>query len=207
MNTVLNREQWEDSQKNESAFWKSQLAVNNTEQQGRNGWYRYHVFPHWFSHHSFANQIVVDVGSGPRGILYTIEDAKLLIAVDPLMDTFRQQGYILNDKKVRSVSGSAEAIPLADNMADVVFSLNMLDHVQNPEKCLEEMHRILVVGGTLVLCVDMRPTELLDAYHKLQLVDEWLKCELERIKFKGKYYYVPHQTGNPTIQFCATVIK
>jgi len=207
MKCTLEKEQWEDSQKNELAFWCTQRETGNTEQIGRNGWYRSHIFPVWFAQHSFFNQMALDIGSGPRGILHTIKDASRCVAIDPLMDEFREQGYSLDSDYVESVQGSAESLPSIAYGADVVFSLNMLDHTQDPAKCLEEMYRVLRFGGTLVLCADMRPTELLDAYHKLQLTEEWLNSELKRIGFKSSSFLKPHQKGNPTVQFCAIAIK
>ncbi|MBI5806514.1 methyltransferase domain-containing protein [candidate division TA06 bacterium] len=48
-------------------------------------------------------------------------------------------------------TGDAYKLPYPDNFADVVICQTMLMHLSNPQKAVNEMHRILKPGGT-VLC-------------------------------------------------------
>jgi SAM-dependent methyltransferase len=47
--------------------------------------------------------------------------------------------------------GVAEDLPLASGCADVVLSTQSLEHADDPGDLLDEAHRVLAVGGTLLL--------------------------------------------------------
>lgn len=205
--------EWTDSQRNELAFWRAQHATGNLEQWHRVGWYRNVCFPGWLPRQCFDGKVLYDIGSGPEGVLHYVGDAALRkIAVDPLMDLFKEVGYVVNKNGVESYAGDGEMLGPVEVLAntgkaDVVFCLNCLDHCRAPGDVLRNCRDLLKPGGELVLCCDMRPTELLDAYHKLQVTEQWLLKELAFVGFDCTYCIVPHQTGNPTTQFCAICVR
>lgn len=45
------------------------------------------------------------------------------------------------------IVASADAIPLPDDSKDSIISTQMLEHVKYPEKCVQEMYRVLKTGG------------------------------------------------------------
>ena len=49
------------------------------------------------------------------------------------------------------VAGSAEEIPFADGSFDAIWSIAVLEHVQQPEKALQEIVRVLKPGGVAYL--------------------------------------------------------
>jgi ubiquinone/menaquinone biosynthesis C-methylase UbiE len=49
------------------------------------------------------------------------------------------------------LTGVAEALPLASESVDVIFSYDVLEHVHVPETCLRECWRVLKPGGRLLL--------------------------------------------------------
>lgn len=42
-----------------------------------------------------------------------------------------------------------ESIPIADDSIDIVINIAVLEHIKNPEKVVDEIHRILKKGGTV----------------------------------------------------------
>src|SRR5262249_48981294 len=49
------------------------------------------------------------------------------------------------------VVGSAEELPFADGSFDALWSITVLEHVQHPEKALQEVARVLKPGGVAYL--------------------------------------------------------
>ena len=57
---------------------------------------------------------------------------------------------------IRVLDADAGALPLPDDAADAVTMLDVLEHLEDPEGALAELHRVLKPGGTLVLSVPHR---------------------------------------------------
>ncbi len=59
----------------------------------------------------------------------------------------------LGVKNVDLVSCSGEGLPFCDNTFDLVFSSSVLEHIDNKEKALKEMLRVVKPGGTVIFIV------------------------------------------------------
>jgi len=102
----------------------------------------------------FTGKTIVDVGSGIRGVLGVVK-AKRKIGIDPCIDEVRQ--YFNLPGNIEFISAKAERIPLPDKCADVVVCINTLNHVENPTRVMEEIHRILAPGGLFLFEVYLEP--------------------------------------------------
>lgn len=99
---------------------------------------------------------VADIGCGPYGILTGVAEEAgrfrrrpLLVGVDPLMRFFVSQiGILRSRENVRLYCARAEELPLADGCCDLVFCVNALDHMDQPESSIRELRRVLRPGGT-----------------------------------------------------------
>jgi len=137
----LSELEWKDSQQNEAWFWKEQKKSGNLEQRQRNVYYRNvledncEILRNFFDFNVLDDKVLVDVGSGPEGILHVL-DGKRKIAIDPLMDEYKSLGYRITDNNVECICCDAESIAELDLTADVVFCLNALDHMQDPKLAL-----------------------------------------------------------------------
>ena len=202
---TLSSDQWADSQHHEEWFWHTQREGGNTEQIARNDYYTSYIFPQFFFNTSLADKVLVDVGSGPEGILHVLE-AKRKVAIDPLMKQFREMGYPVNSGDVETYCMPGEDLDVLDFLADVAFCLNALDHAKDPGRVLDHIHNLLVPGGKLLLVVDMREVKDLDVYHKLSLDHRSLRNELSGYSDVDQWI-VPHQKPNPVRQFVAVCTK
>lgn len=114
-------------------------------------------------------KIVVDIGSGPLGGIVRGFDCKIGIAIDPLNNQFEKIGWIIQDKCFIPLVAPAESLPLIGNFADIVCTMNALDHMKNVDRAISEMVRILKIGGRLYINVDLRKKHLICEGHKICL--------------------------------------
>ncbi len=98
-----------------------------------------------------VGDLVVDVGCGPgvaaraaarRGIR--------VVGVDPAAVMLRVARACTRDGAVRYVEGRAEALPLADGEATVLWSIATVHHWSDIDAGLREARRVLRAGGRLV---------------------------------------------------------
>ena len=114
------------------------------------------------------NKIVVDIGPGPIGLLEA-SNAKFKIAIEPLANEFRKHNLLPKGSDVIYLSIPAEKMPLLDKSIDIVISRNSLDHVDNPNKVVNEIIRILKPGGYFFLNVDINhPPMIAEPHHLTQ---------------------------------------
>ena len=100
-----------------------------------------------------AGDRLVDIGCGPGVAMRRataagatsvvgVDPARVMLRVGRLSSMFRSRGA-----DVRFVEGAAEAVPLADASATVVWSLSTVHHWRDVERGLREVHRVLIPGG------------------------------------------------------------
>lgn len=110
---------------------------------------------------------VLEIGSGPIGIA-TFFDLGQCTAVDPLHDFYQSHPALaqLRNPDVRYLTGSGESLPFATGEVDIVIIENVLDHTKDPDRVLNEIHRVLRPDGVMFFRVNVR-TPLGTAVHKL----------------------------------------
>jgi len=97
-------------------------------------------------------KVVVDVGSSDSTLCRLIrESSRLAIAVD--VDGETLQRVRLADDRAILVEASATRLPIRTASVDIVLFLDVLEHVDNEPRAIEEIHRVLRPGGTLLLSV------------------------------------------------------
>lgn len=165
---------------------------------------------------------VLEVGCGPhtniRYILPKITFDKLWLE-DPLIQYYitynlnkpnsfinylnkkfrkRSENYLVKifsdlNIKVDLSSSKLEDLPYKDHQMDLVICINVLDHVNNYEQCMQEIFRVLNNGGLLILGQDLSnqedlmhcPESYTDIGHPIK-IDHLI---LEQT-FTGKYHKI-----------------
>jgi ubiquinone/menaquinone biosynthesis C-methylase UbiE len=105
-----------------------------------------------------AGDRLVDVGSGPG--LAARRAASLgadVVAVDPASMMLRVGRLANRAKGLRYAKGTAEAVPVADGWATVVWSLATVHHWPDIDAGLREVGRVLAPGGRFV-AIERRTT-------------------------------------------------
>ena len=144
-------------EKNELDYWRARKLKEGTL---NNQHYQYFYTEHFGIEKSFyKDKVILDLGCGPRGSLEWATKTKRNIGLDPLADEYLKLGA--SEHKMEYISAASEQIPLEDKVCDAIFSFNSLDHVENIEKTIREIKRILKPGGIFLLLVEVNhpPTD------------------------------------------------
>lgn len=98
----------------------------------------------------FRKAAIVEIGSGPFGMLGCIPHARGL-AIDPLMSSFA--GYMRQywRKSPIRVASMGEELPARSGTFDAALAINTLDHTLEPEKILKEVYRVLKPGALFII--------------------------------------------------------
>ena len=101
----------------------------------------------------YRGKKILDIGCGPRGSLEWAAEADVRVGIDPLAAAYRQLGT--NRHAMQYVAGGAEDLPFPDGFFDVVCSLNSLDHVDDLDKTIIEICRVLAPRGVFLLLTEI----------------------------------------------------
>ncbi len=98
-------------------------------------------------------KIVVDVGSGQGALA---EYAQLgnaeYIGIEPSLHLTERAREIHPKEGRQFVVGNAYALPIASNLADAAFSVNVWFHLADLDTATSELARILRTGGRSMIC-------------------------------------------------------
>jgi len=165
---------WMEAQQGETGFWQDWMK--SSDDRGDTSWL-HHVQGYFElpDHHDFGAETLVDLGSGPVGLLTRFQAAER-ICVDPLpIDSL--------DRSLTRIKAPAEETGLKPAIADRVFIYNLLQHVISPEHVLAEALRLLKPAGTVYLVEQLNlPTDPEHPHSlKLEMFDRWVQREQLRI--------------------------
>jgi ubiquinone/menaquinone biosynthesis C-methylase UbiE len=140
---------------------------------------------------------VIEVGCGPYTNMRLVRKAcepKHLFLSDPLIRTYvgfkmtfvhemyRVAGCYLDDHPL-------ENLPYRDNFFDLAIMLNVLDHVQDANACMQSLARVVRSGGFIIVGQDLTNEEDLRSHpdgmrtgHPITLNEDWF-----RPHFEGKF--------------------
>jgi len=150
---------------------------------------------------SLAGKRILDVGCGPHcGIIGFRSCEKY--GVDHLIDDYVDIGYPLSEHGVTYFNCKSEDMPFESSFFDVVLSVNALDHVDDLEKTIKEISRVLKGGGQFVgqlnfhahptdtepLCLTHESIARLCSTNHLRLNKAIYQCHVLEMK-EDRYYY------------------
>jgi ubiquinone/menaquinone biosynthesis C-methylase UbiE len=96
---------------------------------------------------------VVDIGCGPGGaVRAAAQRGARVVGVDPAPVMLRLAAAVTRDRsKITWSQGGAEALPVPDGWATVVWSLRTVHHWKDVAAGIAEVHRALVPSGRLLV--------------------------------------------------------
>lgn len=134
-----------DKQVHEIAFWKQIYSEKENYRSFRkeDGAWKMTHFPDLPN----RNGIGLDVGCGLVSVFDGLDNK--IVAIDPLMDEYRNIDELVDTKNITYKKMSGEQIDYHDNHFDYAFCVNVIDHTPSPEIMALEIHRVLKKGGRL----------------------------------------------------------
>lgn len=125
-------------------------------------------------------KIILDVGCGIATVLNILKGKRY--GIDPLAEDYKKIYKYPEDLIIKK--GFIEKIPFSDEMFDVVFCSNVLDHTTNPLKGLKEIDRVLKKNGYFVLVVEIRKEEIKrDIKHPHSFTLDTIKSLLKNLQY------------------------
>lgn len=138
------------ARRRELEFWTGAAAERRFAGESREPFFTEHV---GLERAFYDGKRVLDLGCGPRRELEWAANAAERVGLDPLAEPYRE--LMGGDRGMRLVAGVGERMPFADDSFDVVASLNSLDHVDDLERVVAEVKRVLEPDGTVILLTDV----------------------------------------------------
>jgi len=90
---------------------------------------------------------VIDIGSGTGYGAALLSEMNWVVGIDLSREALRYARS--NYPGPETIQGSASSIPLADECADAITAFEVIEHLEEPDKLVEECHRVLKRDGLL----------------------------------------------------------
>lgn len=114
--------------------------------------YAEHVIRYQAAQEIVRNKTVLDIACGSGyGTAMLATTAEEVIGIDVNEAAVEYAAAYYSKSNVRYLLGDGQNIPLPDASIDVVISFETIEHIQDYQKFLSEIKRILKCDGTLVL--------------------------------------------------------
>lgn len=172
---VESQGRWQRAQRAELRWWKKYLSRKDMAD------YREWKIAYWNDLLSrlpdgvlpAEGSHVLEAGCGPAGIFMALDKYKVT-ATDPLVEQYGSAGLLAKEDYpwVRF-----ERVGLEDMVIQnlptyaAVFCLNVLNHVNDMNVCLRNLHAMTAIGGHLVMTIDVHRLRLLRNLLRLIRVD------------------------------------
>lgn len=145
--TSTTSKRWEIAQNSEKEYWEGFTKETLLKEEAERHEQKANVLEkEWKKYIGLnKNPRILQIGCGPEDIINYLSSGKKY-AVDPLAEFYKKK-FNLDYSSISFIEGRAESLPFEDNYFDVVILANVLDHVEQPEKALSEIRRVLKKEG------------------------------------------------------------
>lgn len=160
--------------------------------------------------------IGLDLGSSGNSILYFVHNINKKAVYDIASASLKQYSYskksLKNFDNWYPLCGDITSLPYKDSSFDIIFALDVLEHVKDDAKAIREISRITKFGGLIIITVPHRERSysnqdmLIGHYRRYEIQKLVELCEnhgLEIIDYFGIYGQIMKisllQTASPKL--------
>lgn len=95
------------------------------------------------------NKKILEIGCGYGFFLKsTVEHSKLTIGIDKFLNIAPS---ILKNKNLKFIKADGENLPFKNNIFDIVYSMDVIEHIENDYEFIKESLRVLKKNGYLII--------------------------------------------------------
>ena len=136
-----------------------------------------------------AGKRVLDVGCGDGALSYLLaKEGAIVSGIDNQEIAIRFAKGKAKGMNIDFRMGSAYELPWGDSNFDAVVSSDVIEHLQDTTRYLEEIQRVTKVGGAVVISTPIRFTEEpLDKMHVVEWFPDEFKKIIEEVFPKSQY--------------------
>ena len=165
-----------DLDKSELARWfPGRNLVTSLRYRGRD--YRYRSLFDVLRRHCRGR--VLDVGGG--AFVTTAIEERVQFSEWTIVEPHEADLPALTDSRVRTIVGDGHALQIEGNQFDTVLSIQVLEHVFEPVRMIEELYRVTVPGGHLVVMVPQTANLHHVPHHYQNFTRYWLEAAADRL--------------------------
>ncbi|OFX42843.1 MAG: hypothetical protein A2046_03730 [Bacteroidetes bacterium GWA2_30_7] len=158
----------------ELLYWQTRKSVEGELTNNNKHYVNFYTNYFNLDFNYYKNKKILDIGCGPRGSLEWADMAKERIGLDPIADLYLK--LEASKHKMKYIKAGCENIPFSNNHFDIICSFNSLDHVDNLEKSILEIIRVLKSDGIFLLITDVnhKPTSCEPIYFSFDVVNKFM---------------------------------
>lgn len=152
-------EEWATSVENERGLWRDAVL--------------YPAMQKWVENIPVPKPIVLDIGSGQGRSSTEVSGYGAYIGVEPSRFLADRAKALYPAPDRYFLEGSAYHVPIIDNGVDGVLMVNVLFHLENMDRAIGEMSRVLKPDGQFFLnTVNFDAIEIWKAFYTNAVIDE-----------------------------------
>jgi len=115
--------------------------------------YVHYILAGWLKTHLKETSALLEIGPGDMSFRRFLPRDMAYNAIDFAVSEFQLRRVVAQDPRVNLAIASVTDIPLPDSCVDIAVACEVLQHVGDIDRGLEEIHRVMRPGGVLLVSV------------------------------------------------------
>ncbi|PIR66412.1 MAG: hypothetical protein COU51_03980 [Parcubacteria group bacterium CG10_big_fil_rev_8_21_14_0_10_36_14] len=155
MQSIKFEDKWklisEKSSDDEFSLFVPKGMKPRTQRQINFFWY-YKFFENLIKDKNYKNGLELGCGRGTMSLFLNKYDGIEVALLDISEDAIKlaKENFSKYDARAEFFVGSSDSIPMPDSSVDIVYSIGLLEHIDNYDVTIKEGYRVLKLGGVMI---------------------------------------------------------